>query len=189
MHDRRQVLLGLALTLGGASAVAGCDGDNADAILASLRPDGRLAFYHRNEYRLVGVVADAIIPRTATPGAIDVGVPSYLDRMMDVWASEATKDKHRASLRAIGEELGRGFTRLADPERRAAVGALDAAAFAEGGSEAGSVGVQYRELKSLIANVYYASEPGATQELQFELVPGRWLGDAPLSQIGRTWAE
>jgi gluconate 2-dehydrogenase gamma chain len=189
MRDRRQVLLGLAFALGGPTALASCDSDNGDAILTALRPNGRLAFYKSGEFRLVGVIADAIIPRTDTPGAIEVGVPGYIDVMMNVWASDDTKREHRASLRAIGDALGRGFLRLPDAQRRAAVAELDAAAFAEGGSEEGSAGARYRALKSLIANVYYASEPGATQELQYELVPGRWLGDAPLSQVGRTWYE
>jgi gluconate 2-dehydrogenase gamma chain len=189
MRNRREVLLGLAFALGGASGLAACEGATDDAILASLRPSGRLAFYRRDEFRLVGVLSDAIIPRTDTPGAIEVGVPGYLDTMMKTWASQDTRREHRASLRAIRDALGRGFLRLPDAERRASVAALDAASYAEGGSDEGSVGARYRALKSLIANIYYASEPGATQELQFELVPGRWLGDAPLSEIGRTWYE
>jgi hypothetical protein len=84
-----------------------------------------------------------------------------------------------------------------------AVSRLDAVAYAEGEPPGwlavwqrgapmpteGEVGVKYRWLKSFIALVYYSTEIGATQELQFELVPGRWESDAPLSEIGRTWAE
>lgn len=189
MQNRREILLGLAFTLGGAGAVASCDGMGDDAILRSLRPDGRLQFYNRREYRLVGVIADAIIPRTETPGAIDVGVPTYLDAMLNTWASEATQREHHAALDEIGAALGTRFFGLPDAERRAAVAELDAAAYAEGGSEEGSVGARYRALKALIASVYYASEPGATQELQYELVPGRWAGNLPLSEVGRTWYE
>ena len=185
MHDRRQVLLGLAFTLGGANALAACEGNSEDAILQAVRPSGRLNFYSRAEFRLLGVLSDAIVPRTETPGALDVQVPAYMDAMMNAWASGETKRAQKAALRAIRSELGSDFMRLLDEECRAAVAALDARAFAEQGELSG----QYRALKSLIASVYYASEPGATQELQYELVPGRWDGDAPLSEIGRTWYE
>lgn len=185
MYDRRQILLGLAFALGGASAVGGCEGDSGDAILQAVRPNGQLAFYSRRDFQLLGVISDAIIPRTETPGALDVQTPAYMDAMMSAWASDETKRSHRDALKAIRAELGSKFMRLPDEERRAAVAALDARAFAEQGELSG----QYRALKSLIASVYYASEPGATQELQYELVPGRWDGDAPLSEIGRTWYE
>jgi gluconate 2-dehydrogenase gamma chain len=185
MQDRRQILFGLAFALGGASALAACEADGGDAILQAVRPTGRLKFYTRGEFRLLGVISDAIIPRTDTPGALDVQTSGYMDTMMDAWASDETKTSHRNALRAIRAELGSGFMRLPDAERRAAVAALDARAFAEPGDVSG----QYRALKTLIADVYYASEPGATQELQYELVPGRWDGDAPLSEIGRTWYE
>lgn len=185
MHDRRQILLGLAFTLGGASAVAGCEGESGDAILQAARPKGRLAYYNRDEFRLLGVLSDAIVPRTDTPGALDVGVADYMDGMMSTWASDETKRSHRDALRAVRSELGSGFMRASDEERRAAVAALDARAYAE----QNELSSQYRALKSFIVSVYYASEPGATQALQYELVPGRWDGDAPLSEIGRTWYE
>lgn len=197
------------MALGGPAAVASCDqAATNDELLRSLRPDGRLAYYNAREFQFIGVLADAIIPRTDTPGAVDAGVPDYLDGMMATWASRETKQQHRKSLRDVRarltEQVGKDFFRATDEERRAAVAALDTAAYATqgapnaaslfgaaagGGGPPETVEQSYRALKGLIAQIYYASEPGATEELHFELVPGRWLGDAPLAQIGRTWAE
>jgi gluconate 2-dehydrogenase gamma chain len=196
MTDRRQVLMGLMLALGGPSALAACDpGAGDDAILRALQPNGRLRFYSRKNFRLLGLLSDAIIPRTDTPGAIDAGVPAFLDAMMDVWASDETKNAQRSALTGIGAELheigGRDLARLPDEERRAAIATLDAQAYVEDAPapEPDSVLGQYRALKTLIAQVYYATEVGATQELHYEAVPGRWRADAPLAEIGRTWAE
>ncbi len=204
MPDRRKVLLGLMLALGG-GAVAGCDiGASDDQIMRALRPDGRLAFYSGREFRFVGLIADAIIPKTDTPGAIEAGVPEYLDAMMATWASRETKQKHRQALRDIRARLrelgGEDLTKLVDEQRRTAIAALDAEAYADytggmnlgifsGGAEPESLIERYRALKTLIAQVYYTTEAGATQELQHEALPGRWLADAPLAEIGRTWAE
>jgi hypothetical protein len=35
---------------------------------------------------------------------------------------------------------------------------------------------------------FFTSEPGATQVLQYEAVPGAYKGCVPLSEVGRTWA-
>lgn len=46
----------------------------------------------------------------------------------------------------------------------------------------------YPRFKDLILTTYYLSEPGATQELRHEQVPGPWRGDIPYSEVGRSWA-
>jgi hypothetical protein len=43
-------------------------------------------------------------------------------------------------------------------------------------------------MKELTLVGYYTSEPGATQELRHEPVPGRYQACVPLSEIGRAWA-
>lgn len=187
MRDRREVLLGLAFALGGAAGLASCGRSSEDALLASIAPKGELRFYDAGQFRIVGLLSDAIIPRTDTPGALDAGVPDYLDGMMHVWASDKTKGEHRETLAMIEAALGARFSDLTDAKRREAVARLDAQAYAAGNPDEDSLAARYRAFKSLIANIYYASEPGAAQELQYELVPGRWDGDVPLSEVGRTW--
>lgn len=171
METRRQVLQGLILSLGGAAALSTFQEAEAQS------PKATSGFYIADELALVTFLADAIIPRTDTPGAVGAGVPAYMDHLYLTWASEKTRSDHRAQLAAIGTKLdqrgGRKIKAVAD---------LDAAAFA------GDDHWDYRNLKSLIATVYYLSEPGATQELQYELVPGRWISSAPIGEIGRTWA-
>ncbi|NBC00206.1 MAG: gluconate 2-dehydrogenase subunit 3 family protein [Bacteroidetes bacterium] len=46
----------------------------------------------------------------------------------------------------------------------------------------------FYKLKELTMVGYYTSEPGATEELQYVHVPGRYDGCEPLEAIGRTWA-
>lgn len=46
----------------------------------------------------------------------------------------------------------------------------------------------FRTMKELTLVGYYTSEPGATQELKYAAVPGRYEGCVPFSRIGRTWA-
>ena len=46
----------------------------------------------------------------------------------------------------------------------------------------------FSHVKELTLVGYYTSEIGATQELQYEHVPGRYDGCVPLEEVGRTWA-
>jgi len=46
----------------------------------------------------------------------------------------------------------------------------------------------YIRLKDLVLTTYYLSEPGATRELRFELIPGTWDASMPLGNDRRAWA-
>ena len=46
----------------------------------------------------------------------------------------------------------------------------------------------YIRLKDLVLTTYYLSEPGATQELRYELIPGVWEASMPLDEDRRAWA-
>ncbi|ESQ91755.1 hypothetical protein ABAC460_05295 [Asticcacaulis sp. AC460] len=170
MTTRRQVLQGLIFSLGGAAALSAFQ--NAEA------GEKKAGFYSADELALVTFLADSVIPRTDTPGAIDAGVPAYMDHLHLTWASAKTQAEHRGQLAGIKAKLdgfgGRNVNALKQ---------LDTAAFA------GNDHWDYRSVKSLIATVYYLSEPGATEELHYELVPGRWIASAPIGEIGRTWAQ
>jgi gluconate 2-dehydrogenase gamma chain len=171
MTTRRQVLQGLIFSLGGAAALTAFQ--NAEAAT-----DKATGFYSADELALLTFVADGIIPRTDTPGAVGAGVPAYMDHLHLTWASAATQAKHHEQLAAIGTQLDRFGGR-----NLKALAALDTAAFGQ------NTHWEYRDVKSLIATVYYLSEPGATEELHYELVPGHWIASAPIGEIGRTWAQ
>ena len=61
-------------------------------------PGSAPRFYTDAEMALVSRVSDLIIPRTETPGAVDVNVPGYMDGLMTDWASTETKNAHRTAL-------------------------------------------------------------------------------------------
>lgn len=203
--DRRQAIFGLIAAVATPELLAGCvTSSDEDKLLQT----GGDSFYTAQELAFVTLLADAIIPRTDTPGAIDAAVPATLDALMATWASAETRNGHRLAIAQVGARLrelaGKDLEQLTPEQRISAVAALDAEAYANGAPPLGSsilskgpgfttveqpLPVQYRALKSLIAQAFYASEPGATKELQYLNVPGRWVPDAPLSEIGRTWAE
>ncbi|MEQ8955089.1 MAG: gluconate 2-dehydrogenase subunit 3 family protein [Gammaproteobacteria bacterium] len=170
MATRREVLQGLIISLGGASALSACGGV---ANVLATRPGMPTRFYTTAELGLVSRISDLIIPRTETPGALDVNVPGYLDGLMSDWANDETRQEHRQALDTIDDELAllaRGdFRTVADAAAESALIRLDGDAFNGNGELAG-----YRRLKGYITNAYFATEEGAIEELKWVAVPGRW---------------
>lgn len=166
MKTRREVLQGMIVSIGGASMLSACGG--VATIVPADQPQA-LRFYGENEFALVSRLADLIIPRTDTPGALDVNVPGFLDSLMADWASEDTQRSHHVYLNQIADHLSNSFTNLPDAIALPLLEQLDIAAFSGSGDHRG-----YRSLKALIAQAYFASEEGALQELEWVATPGRW---------------
>jgi len=170
MVSRREVLQGLIVSMGGATALSACGGI-ANVIATS--PAGSAHFYTESEMALLSRICELIIPRTETPGALDVNVPGYLDSLMSEWASTDTKNQHRQSLDQISADLDervRGsFLMASNDSAEQALTALDAKAF-----EADNTLQGYRTLKGYITQAFFATEGGATEELKWVAFPGRW---------------
>jgi gluconate 2-dehydrogenase gamma chain len=171
--DRRVLLAGAIALVGGTLA-------GFPAELLALAPATQARFFTPAQFAILDAVVDIIIPRTDTPGARDAGVADFIDRMMSRWASPDHKLEYAALIDDIDRQAG-GLIALAGPARIEAVRAYDAAAFAAH-NEA------YRKFKELVLTAYYWSEPGATQELRYELAPGIWEPRVPMTPATRAWA-
>ncbi len=168
--SRRDIIQNLAVLLGvsalPASALAAVRGPTP-ALLAPA-------------FKLLTAVADALMPRTDTPGAVDAGVPGLFDALLTNWAAPATRTALLDALNAIDAAAGsRGFVALPAKERTALLAAHDAAHFTERG---------YNRLRELLLVLYYSSEPGATVELRYEHAPGAYEPSLPITPQTRTWA-
>ena len=174
--DRRALIRGAILMVGG-SIAAGAMPDLAFAQTA--------AFFTPAERAVLDAYCATLIPKTDTPGAIEAGVPGFLDGMMTNWASDNTRAGFRSALAEIDESasfaLGKGFAALTPEQQLAVLTTHDAEAFAARNGP-------YRRLKELALTGYYLSEVGATQELRYELAPGVWEPSIPMTPDTRAWA-
>ena len=170
MTTRREVLQGLIVSIGGATALTACGGV---ANVLSTRPGSAARFYTSEEYALVTRISDLIIPRTETPGAVDANVSGYMDGLMTDWANNKTKNAHRTALRHIKVELdqraGGNFLDASDTAAEQSLVSFDAAVFAEDSDTSG-----YKRVKGYVSQSYFATEDGATEELKWVAFPGRW---------------
>ena len=192
--DRREALKRTALLMGG--MVSG------PAIMGVLKGctakpgiDWKPEFLSNDQASIVTQVAEIIIPRTDTPGAKDVGVPSFIDQMLKEVYSKEDQDFFISGLKEFNEgaeqEYGDEFADLDDEEQTAYVTKVHAAAVeAENASDTAPKRPFILMMKELTMLGFFTSEPGATQVLQYVPVPGAYKGCIPLSEAGngRSWA-
>ena len=105
MKTRRQILKGLIISIGGSSLLNSCGG----IAQVNISTIGMNRFYSDEENAWVSKICDLIIPRTETPGAIDVNVPGFLDGLMAEWANNETQREHHNSLKKIKAQLGSDY--------------------------------------------------------------------------------
>ncbi len=180
---RRDVLLGAIALVGGSASLFGC-GRKKTAVPELHR--GGSTFFAEDQMRLIGRIADIIIPETDTPGALGAGVDTFFDTLMAEWASAATRSRFVALLQDMDARAtahhGAGFVDCDPQQQERLIAEIDADSFRDKPECR-----DFRDFRNLIIAGYYTSEVGASVELRFELVPGRYLPCAPLAEFGRAW--
>jgi gluconate 2-dehydrogenase gamma chain len=176
--NRRAMLLGAVVLIGGAAGLA--------RFARKSAPDaGAGPVFSTDQFALLEQAADVIIPTTDTPGAIAAGVPEFIRKMLTQWGSRESRAEVVEVLEAIEKaawaEFGAAFLELPAKRRLDVMRVLDA-------ERLGRHDPAYGKFKYLVLVGYYQSEIGATQELRFELVPGAWRSNLPLSEVGRSSA-
>jgi gluconate 2-dehydrogenase gamma chain len=191
--DRREALKRTAWIMGGAVS--------APAIMGILKGcaakptiDWKPVFLSSDQGALVSQVAEIIIPKTDTPGAKDVGVPGFIDQILKECYKKEDQDKFLADLKAFDDEAkkeyGDPFTELDAEKQTAFVKKVHDAAVKNEDTETPPKRPFILTLKELTMLGYFTSEPGATQVLQYNPVPGAYKGCIPVSEAGngKTWA-
>ena len=166
MKTRRQILKGLIVSIGGSSLLNSYGG----IAQVNISTDGINRFYSDEENAWVSKICDLNIPRTETPGAIDVNVPGFLVGLMAEWANSETQREHHNSLKKITTQLGSDYLTIDEDSATNRLAQLDTKAF--DGRPADFR--EYRSLKGLITQAYFASEDGALLEQKWVAVPGIW---------------
>jgi gluconate 2-dehydrogenase gamma chain len=133
----------------------------------------------RARMALVVALADTILPKTDTPGAVEVGAPEFVDLLLAEWYPDDERRELVAGLDALDARCrsaqGAAFAEL-DPANRAAfVQTVDGRDGAKGSPEAA-----YAKLKDVIVFGYLTSKPIVPLVRRFPIIPGRFDGCIPV---------
>ncbi len=191
--DRREALRKTAMMMGAAISASAFAG-----LMQGCKTTPELTyvpqFFSEDQGRIVMEVAEIIIPKTDTPGAKDVGVPGFIDTMLKDCYKKEDQDRFLTGLTAFDEEAktayGDSFIYCEPEQQVELVKKTHDAAVAEAKENREAKRPFILMTKELTLLGFFTSEPGATQVLQYEAVPGSYKGCLPLSEAGngKTWA-
>jgi len=184
---RREILRRAAWLLGGAisapAALAflqGCSRQEPGEIEADWVPE----FLQNRELAIVTAIADIMIPKTDTSGALDAGVPAFIDGALMALYPQAERERFRVGVAAFADaaqaqDAGKPFLEQESAARAAFVKhALETALEAEVDPRPFILVV--RELTLL---GYLNSRMGITENMEYVPVPTAFHGCVPLSQM------
>lgn len=190
--NRRDALKQIALLSGGALSMS-----TITAVMSGCTSESGPAGYTAKtltaqQDELVTVISELIIPETDTPGAKAAKVNQFIDKMLSDWNYEDERAHFLSGLDSVDEtsqELhGSDFLDLTEEQQVSVLEQLE--------QEAKDNPMPDTELKPFFAMMkeytlvgYYTSEIGATQELEWNHVAGRYDGCYPYSKVGRAWSS
>jgi hypothetical protein len=194
--DRRQLLEQMSLMA--ATAIMGRAASVAAAGIDLHAPPQESVFSDSHR-RMIAQLAELIIPATDTPGAAEAGVPAFIEQIVSGWY---TPTERRIFLEGCAglEQLCRSrfekpFTDCSSLQQSQALesAARDAGAYKPAPSTGLFCPIDEKspfifKLRQLTVLGYYTSEVGATRELKYNPVPGRYDGDVDFNTVGRQWS-
>ena len=184
--ERRELIKNIALMVGGATSIP--------TLLAMQRQESGFSngldfTLTASQRKLVAEVAEIIIPRTDTPGAIDAGVPAFIEMMLkDCYQSP----EHQSFLEGLDALSKKDFLNksMADKisiisaveqENKALMKAYNVQQTKMGDNEdkelmaAQKKGLPFwRLMKELTLLGYFTSKVGVNASFDFVVVPGRF---------------
>lgn len=171
----------------------------AGSALAGLSPDelfARGVATHRRASQAIGPftpeqtatltrAAEIIMPKTETPGATEAGVPEFIGVIVGEWDTREDRERFIRGLDGLDakarERFGKSFVEGSEAQQVGLLTELDNELQSYRSQHKNTDELFYPRLKGLTLYGYYTSEAGMTQELQSQVIPGRFDGCAPVT--------
>jgi gluconate 2-dehydrogenase gamma chain len=177
--SRREALQRAALLLGAAvsPSILAC------AERAATRPGGAAtpAYLTAAQFAIASAMAERILPRTNTPGALDVGVPSFIDLAYGQFMTAAEK-KTLADGLSAADAASQSTHRTAFAS--ASADQQDAVLKSLASASAGQTGTFFPLIRQATIVGYFTSEEVGRKVLHYDPVPGRFDPCVPTSEVG-----
>ncbi len=145
-----------------------------------------LAVLNKQQHNLAISIADTILPRTDTPSASDARVPQFLDLLLKDVFSEEVKEHFIAGLNQFDVECetatGKSFTKLDQEARNKYLDLIDQEVMTKTYKEHIPF---YFTFKQLTITIYFSSEQGVKQNLNYMPIPGSFQGDISMDRSGK----
>jgi len=199
--NRRLAIKNTALLMGSglaatvfSSGLQGCDTKTDTAGTTDWSP----AFFMADEAVMVEKFAGHLLPATTTPGAGDVLVHRFLDKLIGEVFSGEQKTEIREGLLSLDAfcraEIGDAFNNCSSEQLDSFFNEQENESAVEEANLWGSRIVSgekpsfYRQLKGLCLFAYFTSEKVGEEVLRYDPVPGNFRGCIPVEEVGNSWS-
>ena len=132
-------------------------------------------------FQLGKAIADTILPKTDTPSASEVKVMEVIDLLLrDVFEKDVV-DSFKQGLQQFDKDCtnaqGKSFTRLTQEQQNQYLSSVDNEVMTGDYDDAVPF---YYTFKNLCVEVYFQTEQGVKQNLDYQPIPGPYVGDVEL---------
>lgn len=198
--NRRELLLAAISTMAGVMV-----GSPTLRVIAGEVPTASASrvVLQGHQPEMVRVLAEMIIPATDTPGAIEAGVPRFIEMMVADWYTDTERGIFLDGLAALdascrnaygqdflGCSVEQRVAALSEAEKNAAgyVSPLPPGFLAAMAKLIDERTPFFAKLKELTVVGYFSSEVGATEFLEYNPMPMRYDGDFDFAKVGTHWS-
>ncbi|NRB62358.1 MAG: gluconate 2-dehydrogenase subunit 3 family protein [Saprospiraceae bacterium] len=152
----------------------------------------------KEQAELVSALVDMILPKTDTPGGLDVKVDMFIDLFFTKALEKEQQDASLAEMDAFNdkcvEKYGDMFQHLDSVQKTAILSEAEASSpkfgrgiWGYGVGEQPPVGF-YRSFKSMAIFAYCTSEEIGRDHLNYDPVPGVYQGCIPFEEVKIVWS-
>ncbi|MGJ1497846.1 gluconate 2-dehydrogenase subunit 3 family protein [Sphingobacterium spiritivorum] len=208
--NRREALQRVALLMGG--TVIGANLFLEGCSRSASKDTAKL--FEKDSVNFLGDLAEAILPKTSTPGAKEAGVGEFIPVMIRDCYADTEQKVFLDGINSVDDrakkEFGKKFQELSKEDQTKFVNILDKEASEYNAKQAEATKAQrekdalkqnemYRVPKSdpphwftmfkqLTLTGFFTSELGATKALRYVKIPGKFDGNYPYKKGEHAWA-
>lgn len=171
--NRRDAIKSVALLMGGTMV-------GANAILSGCTPEEQIVGleFSSKDIAFLDEIGEAIIPTTDTPGAKATKIGEFIQMMVKDTYNAEQQNTFVEGLHFIRKDFkalrGKDFMDVTVEERTAYLNELQSSGKTTIAADPAIAGMILGMLKDLTVLGYFTSEIGATQQLRYFEVPGRY---------------
>lgn len=186
--DRRDLLKMIAVVTGGAFI-------GGEALLTGCKTGPSIggATFTPADISFLDEVSETIIPKTKTPGAKDAKVGQFMTVFVNDCYPDTDQKTFHEGIGKLDEASkkanGKSFMDATPQQRTDLLTSIDKEAMAYQKSKKKEDPTHYFTLlKQLTVFSYFTSKEGATEDLRYIAVPGKYDGDYPYKKGDKAWA-
>lgn len=191
LMKRKEFLKNTAATLGLAISAS-----SMSAIFVACSKEAKLSwkpvFLTANQAATIAEIAETILPKTKTPGAKELAVPQFIDKMVNDTFDKKGQEEFVKGLETFESQCdskyGKSFVELSQKEKEEFL-MIQEAENPKSGMSLWGINLEpnaapatfYKKVKSLTLFGFYTSQQIGEKVLAFDPVPGEYIACMPLN--------